>query len=66
MSAYPLDIAIADLAGEYIRRYRAQAITLDTPDAVIGATAVHHGLVFATHNPKHFPMPELQRYEKMP
>ena len=49
MSPYPLDIAIADLAGEYIRRCRAQGITLDTPDAIIGATAVHHGLVFVTY-----------------
>ena len=61
--AYPLDVAIADLAGEYIRRYRAQGITLDKPDAIIGATAILHGLVLVTYNQKHFPMPELQLYE---
>jgi len=61
--AYPLDVAIADLAGEYIRRYRAQGITLDKPDTIIGATAVLHGLVLVTYNQKHFPMPELQLYE---
>jgi predicted nucleic acid-binding protein len=53
----------ADMAGEYIRRYRAQGITLDKPDAIIGATAVLHDLVLVTYNPKHFPMPELQLYE---
>lgn len=63
---YPLDAAIADLAGEYIRRYRAQGIILDKPDAIIGATAVSHGLVLVTYNPKHFPMPELRLYEQMP
>ena len=63
---YPLDAAIADLAGEYIRRYRAKGIILDKPDAIIGATAVHHGLVLVTYNPKHFPMPELQLYQRMP
>ncbi len=64
--SYPLDTSVADLAGEYIRRYRAQGITLDKPDAIIGATAVHHGLVLATYNIKHFPMPELQLYQGMP
>jgi predicted nucleic acid-binding protein len=63
LPAYPLDVSIADLAGEYIRRYRAQGITLDKPDAIIGATAVLHGLVLVTYNRKHFPMPELQLYE---
>lgn len=63
LPAYPLDVSIADMAGEYIRRYRAQGITLDKPDAIIGATAVLHGLVLVTYNQKHFPMPELQLYE---
>ncbi len=64
--SYPLDDPIADLAGEYIRRYRAKGITLDKPDAIIGATAVHHGLVLVTYNRKHFPMPELRCYGEMP
>jgi predicted nucleic acid-binding protein len=63
LPAYPLDVATADMAGEYIRRYRAQGITLDKPDAIIGATAVLHDLVLVTYNQKHFPMPELQLYE---
>ena len=63
LPAYPLDVFIADLAGEYIRRYRAQGITLDKPDAIIGATAVLHDLVLVTYNQKHFPMPELQLYD---
>jgi predicted nucleic acid-binding protein len=64
--SYPLDIAIADLAGDYIRNYRARGITLDKPDAIIGATAVHHGLVLVTYNSKHFPMPELRLYQELP
>jgi len=63
---YPLGATIADLAGEYIRRYRGQGITLDKPDAIIGATAVHHGLVLVTHNPRHFPMAELRLYSELP
>jgi len=63
---YPLDAAMADLAGDYIHRYRARGITLDRPDAIIGATALHHRLVLVTYNPRHFPMPELRLYEEMP
>ncbi len=64
--SYPLDNSIADLTGEYIRRYRAQGVTLDKPDAIIGATAVQHNLVLATYNTRHFPMPELRLYQEMP
>ena len=63
---YPLDVAVADLAGDYIRHYRAQGITLDKPDAIIGATAIHQDLVLVTFNAKHFPMPELRLYQEMP
>jgi predicted nucleic acid-binding protein len=63
LPAYPLDVSTADLAGEYIRRYRAQGISLDKPDAIIGATAVLQDLMLVTYNPKHFPMPELQLYK---
>lgn len=66
LTLYPLDAAMADLAGDYIRRYRARGITLDRPDAIIGATALHHRLVLVTYNPRHFPMPELRLYEEMP
>ncbi len=54
------------LAGELIRRFRAQGLTLDRPDAIIGATAIAHGLVLVTYNARHFPMPELRLYEEMP
>ena len=61
--SYPLDAAVADLSGELIRRCRTQGIVLDIPDAIIGATAIHHGLVLVTYNSKHFPMPELHLYQ---
>ncbi|MBI4772476.1 MAG: type II toxin-antitoxin system VapC family toxin [Chloroflexi bacterium] len=63
---YPLDAAIADQAGEYIRWYRGQGVTLSKPDAVIGATAVRHALVLVTYNREDFPMPELRLYAAMP
>lgn len=64
--SFPLDTAIADLAGEYIRHFRERGITLDKPDAIIGATAVRHDLVLVTYNAKHFPMSELQLYQNAP
>lgn len=50
---------IADQAGQLIRSWRTRGITLGDADAIIAATALQHGLVVVTTNPKHFPMPEL-------
>lgn len=50
---------IADQAGELIRSWRSRGITLGDADAIIAATALQHGLVLVTTNPKHFPMPDL-------
>ena len=50
---------VADMAGELIRSWRTRGITLSDADAIIAATALQHGLVLVTTNPKHFPMPEL-------
>lgn len=66
LACYPLGAALADLAGELVRRCRQQGITLDIPDALIAATALHHDLVLLTYNPRHFPMPGLRRYPHMP
>ena len=63
---YPLDAALADLTGDYVRHYRTQGITLDIPDAMIAATAIRHKLVLLTYNQRHFPMPELHLYPAMP
>ena len=58
----PVDEAIADRAGRLIYQYARQGIQLSLPDALIAATALHHDLILATTNPKHFPSPELQIY----
>ncbi len=66
MIAYSLTAEIADRAGDTIRRYREQGVILSKPDAIIGATAAHHGLFLVTYNTKHFPMPDVRLYEGMP
>jgi predicted nucleic acid-binding protein len=59
--APPFDVTdpIARRAGQFLKHYRNSHGVTD-PDALIAATAEHHGLVLATRNVKHFPMfPEL-------
>jgi predicted nucleic acid-binding protein len=51
----PVTIAIARSAGLFMRHY-APSHGLDDLDAIIAATAEHHGLDLATLNVKHFPM----------
>lgn len=52
---------IARRAGVFVRHYGASH-AVDIPDALIAATAEHHGLKLATLNVKHFPMiPKLKR-----
>lgn len=50
-----VDAAIASRAGQLIKHFQ-KSNGLDDFDAVIAATAEHHGLPLATLNVKHFPM----------
>ena len=56
----PVDVVSADQAGRWIYAYARKGIQLSVPDAVIGATAITHGLTLVTTNAKHFPMPEVR------
>ncbi len=60
LTTYAVDGPVADLAGEFLRRYRRRGQSLELPDAFIAATAVVHGLMLVTYNLAHFPMPELK------
>jgi predicted nucleic acid-binding protein len=51
----PVTEAIARRAGEWLKHYRGSH-GVDDFDALIAATAEHHGLPLATLNLKHFPM----------
>lgn len=50
-----VSVAVAEAAGMHLRHYRASHGT-ELADALIAATAEHHGLALATLNVKHFPM----------
>lgn len=52
----PIDQAAADRAGEIVRSYRTRGVTIDLPDALIGATALESGIPLFTCNTRHFPM----------
>lgn len=57
----PVDPDIAVRAGVFVRLY-GPGHSVEVPDALIAATAEHHGLELATLNVKHFPMfPKLKR-----
>lgn len=58
-----VSVEIADKAGELIRTWRKAGMTLEDTDALIGATALHHGLALVTTNAKHFPMSDLVVYQ---
>lgn len=51
---YDLSSQVADRAGDLICAKRAQGIALSVPDAIIAATAIHHGLTLVTLNQAHF------------
>jgi predicted nucleic acid-binding protein len=50
-----IDAAIAERAGQFMKHYGASH-NIDDFDALIAATAEHHGLKLLTLNTKHFPM----------
>lgn len=54
-TVYDIDLAIAVLAGDFVRRY-GPSHGVDPIDALIAATAKRHKTGFATLNLKHFPM----------
>ncbi|HKY52848.1 MAG TPA: type II toxin-antitoxin system VapC family toxin [Anaerolineales bacterium] len=52
-------VEIANNAGKLIRAWRKRGVSLEDTDAIIAATALHHGLALLTTNAKHFPMTDL-------
>lgn len=61
MNLLPVTVDIAKRSGVFVRLYDA-GHGIGAVDAVIAATAEHHGLRLATLNVKHFPMfPKLKR-----
>ena len=54
-----LDLGAAKLAGDIIRDYRSEGVTLALADATIAAVVIQNGLVLATYNENHYPMARL-------
>lgn len=57
---YPATEATARRAGDLKAVWKKKGRSIELPDALIAAVALEHGLMLATDNTKHFPMPELQ------
>lgn len=61
LTCLPIGEEIGESAGSIMRNFH-KSHGIDIPDAIIAATAEHHGLRLATLNVKHFPMfPKLKR-----
>ncbi len=60
LDVIPVDRRVTWRAGELIRTYARHGVTLDFVDATIAATCLTYGLILATYNVRHYPMPELQ------
>lgn len=61
VACVPIGQEIAEDAGSFMRHFH-KSHGIDIPDAIIAATAEHHGLRLATLNVRHFPMfPKLKR-----
>jgi predicted nucleic acid-binding protein len=54
-----VDVAIADRAGEYLRRF-SKSHALNIGDAIIAATSMEMGLTLVTRNLKHYPMKDIE------
>ena len=54
-----IDTDVAKMAGDMIRNYKRQGITLELADAIIAAVAINNNLVLITYNKRHYPMEEL-------
>jgi predicted nucleic acid-binding protein len=61
LDVIPVDRRVAWRAGELIRAYAGRGVTLDFVDAAIAATCLTYGLILATYNVRHYPMPELEK-----
>jgi hypothetical protein len=57
----PIDLAIGQRAGEYLRRF-AKSHHVELGDALIAATASLHKLKLWTRNRRHYPMPDVAFY----
>ena len=57
---WPIDWAVARLAGEYRHKYGHEGRKLPVPDVILGAHAISEDATLITNNERDFPMPELK------
>jgi len=62
LEVYPIDRKIANIAGDYLRKYKKKGVILEIPDAIIGVTCLLNDLILVTYNSKHYPFEDLKIY----
>lgn len=66
-SLYCYDITkeVATRAGILKRDWSKRGVTLSISDTIIAAVALAYNLVLLTDNDKHYPMPELRKFDRL-
>ncbi|MEW6684591.1 MAG: type II toxin-antitoxin system VapC family toxin [Candidatus Edwardsbacteria bacterium] len=59
-----VDRNVANLTGEYIRKYKTKGIIFDFVDAIIAATCILNDLILVTYNAKHYSIKDLRILNK--
>ena len=62
LTSVDVDVAIADRAGEYLRKF-GKSHALNIGDSLIAATAKEMGLRLITRNVKHYPMKDIEVFK---
>ena len=57
-----ISLEVAELAGKFLKDYKAKGISLPTVDTMIAATAILGNFQLVTRNKKDFPMKQLKLY----
>jgi len=61
VAVYPLTLEVARIAGRIHGEQMGRGVSIDFPDLIIGATALHLGFDVATLNVRHFQVSPTQR-----
>lgn len=60
----PVDLAVAQVAGYYRRKYREKKKNIPLPDALIAATCKVYRIALATFDKKGYPMDDIEIIDK--
>lgn len=60
LQVYDVNRATANMAGEFIRKYKSKGIALPLVDTLIATTCIINNLILVTYDTKHYPIQDLK------